>query len=113
MNLKHETEISISRSGHTQSDIVFIGSEKTGHQCSWDIFCAISDLEYDNGYGGQEVASDLIIVFSDGEMLIREEYDGSEWWRHMWPFKKPTAIFPITTPFSNETLERENQYQIK
>lgn len=34
---------------------------------------------YDNGHGGAEIASDLIIIGADW-WLSREEYNGSEWW---------------------------------
>ena len=39
------------------------------------------DTEYDNGWGGAEIASDLIIVGADW-WLSRGEYDGSEWWTY-------------------------------
>lgn len=94
-NLLEETREAITNSGHTESDIVFIGSEKTGHQCTWDEFCVIANVEYDEGYGAAEVAQDLIIVFSDGQKLWRGEYDGSEWWEHSTLFKQPEASLPI------------------
>lgn len=40
----------------------------------WDFL----NREYDNDYGYQELYG--IVVFIDGSILIREEYDGSEWW---------------------------------
>ena len=95
MNLLQETKEAIEASGHAVADIVFIGSEKTGHQCTWDEFCTLADVEYDSGYGAAEVAQDLIVVFSDGQKLWRGEYDGSEWWEHSTPFKRPDASWPI------------------
>ena len=38
-----------------------------------------SQTEYDSGFGGQEVASDLKILGMDF-VMIRHEYDGSERW---------------------------------
>jgi hypothetical protein len=38
------------------------------------------DVEYDNGFGGQELFG--IIWFEDGTFGSRGEYDGSEWWRY-------------------------------
>jgi len=38
------------------------------------------DLEYDNGYGTQEIGG--FIVFTDNSWLSRNEYDGSEWWEY-------------------------------
>jgi hypothetical protein len=94
-NLLQETKEAISSSGHTEADIVFIGSEKSGHQCTWAEFCALADVDYDAGFGASQVAQDLIVVFSDGQKLWRGEYDGSEWWKHSTPFKRPETALPI------------------
>ena len=95
MNLLQETKEAIKESGHTEADIIFIGSENSGHQCTWEEFCVLADVEYDNDYGAQEVAQDLIIAFKDGQKLWRGEYDGSEWWNYSTPFKRPHVALPI------------------
>lgn len=79
-NLLQETIQAIEKSGHTIDDIIFIGSLTSGHSCTWDEFKTLADIEYDAGYGAQEVASDLVICFGDGNRLWRREYDGSEKW---------------------------------
>lgn len=94
-NLLKETKIAIKESGHTPTDVVFIGSEKSGHQCTWDEFTILANVEYDSGYGADQVATDLIIVFSDGQKMWRGEYDGSEWWNHSTPFVQPAEPKPI------------------
>jgi hypothetical protein len=38
------------------------------------------DLEYDAGYGGQELFG--TVWLKDGTWLERGEYDGAEWWEH-------------------------------
>lgn len=96
MNLLRETLADIARSGHLPQDIVFIGSEVSGHQCSWEEFQRLADVEYDAGFGAQKVASDLIIVFGDGQKMWRQEYDGSEQWGVTRPFQLPTETRPIT-----------------
>lgn len=50
------------------------------------------DFEYDAGFGRQEVFG--VIWYSDGTWSERQEYDGSEWWRHVVCPPLPT----ITTP---------------
>jgi len=95
MNLLQETIKAVKGSGHKESDIVFIGSEESGHQCTWDEFKKLADIEYDNGYGSAEIASDLIVVFSDGATMWRGEYDGSEWWNYSSPFVMPANRLPI------------------
>jgi hypothetical protein len=95
-NLLRETTIAITSSGHTPEDIVFIGSEKSGHSCTWQEFTVIADVEYDAGFGSQKVAPDLIIVFKDGQKMWRGEYDGSEWWAYSRPFVLPGERKPMT-----------------
>lgn len=46
------------------------------------------NVKYDNGYGGQELFG--TIWYADGTWSSREEYDGSEWWRHNKCPKLPT-----------------------
>lgn len=99
-NLYEETMEDIKDSGHKISDIIFIGSEKTGHQCTWDEFKELSNVDYDSGFGGQKVASDLIIVFSDGLKMWRGEYDGSEWWEYSTTFQVPKNRKKITNLFA-------------
>lgn len=89
MNLLEETVEDIVNSGHSALDIIFIGSVESGYSCSWDQFKLIADIDYDCGFGGQEIASDLIIAFSDGHTMWRHEYDGSECWRYSKPFVMP------------------------
>ena len=46
-----------------------------------DYFINKLNFTYDRGYGGQELYGQ--ILFKDGTVAIRGEYDGSEWWRHI------------------------------
>lgn len=96
MNLLQETIADIEESEHTPDDIIFIGSETSGHSCTWEEFSLMADQDYDDGYGAQEVAEDLIIVFSDGSKMWRHEYDGSESWLYSTPFKMSKDLKPIT-----------------
>ena len=94
-NLLAETRSAIKASGHMTDDIVFIGSEPDGYECTWDEFCVLANQEYDEGFGAQEVAKDLVMVFRDGAKMWRHEYDGSENWEFSTPFKRPTKATPI------------------
>jgi hypothetical protein len=100
MNLLTETLEAIKNSGHAQTDVIFIGSEESGRCCSLDQFKILADQEYDDGFGGQEVARDLVIVFSDGAKMWRGENDGSEWWNFSTPFVKPANTKPIDNLFT-------------
>lgn len=99
-NLLTETQEFIEKSGYSTDDIVYIGSKnRSGHSCTWDEFKVLADKEYDSGYGGTEVATDLIILFSDGNYMFRDEYDGSEWWDVTVGIKVPDDKCNIKTLF--------------
>lgn len=100
INFLEETKKDIQDFKHQVEDIVFIGSMISGHQCSWSEFETLADFEYDNGYGLAEIAQDLIIVFSNGDWMHRDEYDGSEWWAPLRAFQYPKQVLPIKR-FSN------------
>jgi hypothetical protein len=102
MNLLKETLAVISNNNYSPSDIKFIGSGITNHSCSWDEFCIIANKEYDCGYGSQQVAEDLIVVFNDGAILSRKEYDGSEWWECSLKFKMPSETQKINNLFAGD-----------
>lgn len=113
--LLDETLEEIARSKHTPEDIIFIGSQQSGHRCTWGQFSELAIFEYDSGYGAQKVAFDLIIVFSDGTFMKRGEYDGSEYWSYGKPFVEPQNIKAITSLFVKaeqvgwKTLEAINE----
>jgi len=86
-NLLIETKNAIKDSNHNLGQIIFIGSEESGHSCTWSEFCCLANQEYDSGYGAQQVACDLIIAFDDGQKMWRNEYDGSEGWEYSTPLK--------------------------
>ena len=113
MNLLKETIECISLSGHNTSDITFIGSEESGHCCSWDEFTVLANEDYDSGFGASQVAEDLIIVFNDGQKMWRGEYDGSEWWELSVPFTSPLEFKPISKLITNkvgwDTLKEINE----
>jgi hypothetical protein len=78
-NLLEETIAILWGEGKTPSDVEWVGSENGQYAISWDEFKEISNVQYDAGFGGQEIISDLVVVGKDF-WLSRGEYDGSEWW---------------------------------
>lgn len=96
MNFLQETVGAIARSGHTPSEITFIGSLDSGHSCTWQEFMNMADFRYDSGYGAQKIARDLVIAFSDKTYMTRSEYDGAEGWNYNLPLVLPTERKPIT-----------------
>lgn len=95
MNLLGETKDAISQSGHSTDDVRFVGSRDGKLGIPWSQAEKVLDIDYDDGYGGQEIAADLVVVFTDGGFLRREEYDGSEWWEYEPPFRGPETQKPF------------------
>lgn len=80
INLLTETLESMREFERSPSDVAWVGTPEGDCVISWDEFSRMADQTYHEGYGGQEVRNDLIIVFNDGAWMERGEYDGSEWW---------------------------------
>ena len=76
-NLLSETLMFMAEHGKTPDDVRWVGD--TTIWFSWDEFANVANVEYDAGFGGQEVASDLLVV-GDDWWMERHEYDGTEWW---------------------------------
>lgn len=100
MNLLEETIEKIKEAGLNIEDIIFIGSKDGRYRCTWEEFLVLANREYDEGYGSNEVASDLIILFKDNSRMYRGEYDGSEWWDVIRPLQIPVESKPIATLFT-------------
>ena len=81
-----ETVAKLEENGKTFDDVEWIGGDD--FEITKENFKNISHFCYDSGYGGQEVARDLKLVGKDF-IMIRGEYDGSEWWEFI--KTKPTG----------------------
>lgn len=93
MNLLKETMSVLDRHGKSIGDIVWVGC--SDFKISMDQFLDLSNKTYDDGYGTQEVARDLIVCGSDF-WLERHEYDGSEWWEFKTLPKEPKETRKVT-----------------
>lgn len=80
MNLKTETGECLAGHGKTFGDIKIVCGDD--FNIPVDNFLSLADTEYDNGFGGQEVARDLTLI-GDGFVMIRTDYDGAEAWRYI------------------------------
>jgi len=94
MNLLKETVKILEENKKTLNDIVWFGNKSMS---AVDIdLSKFLNVEYDAGYGGNEICSGLILV-GKNFWLERGEYDGSEWWE----FKKmPTKPRKKTRHYS-------------
>ncbi len=91
MTLLEETIEFLKTYGKTPEDVLWCGDEH--HWFPWEVFEVYADFEYDSGFGGQEVAPDILVV-GDGWWMERGEYDGSEWWEFKTLPKKPESMMP-------------------
>lgn len=98
-NLLEETKGMLKHGGYTPEDIVFIGVVQSGLSCTWREFEIMANRTYNAGFGCHNVLGDLTIAFSDGCRLERGEYDGTEWWEWVRPFKMPDNQQPLTYLF--------------
>lgn len=95
MNLLKETLAALKTHGLKPEDVLWVGSTNGKLVMDWAAFEPIADrTNYDSGYGGQEIASDLVVVGGTW-WLERGEYDGSEWWE----FKTMPVRDPVSEPF--------------
>ena len=86
MNLLRETIKVLKEYNKEPKDVEWVGTND-GY-ITWDKFKKLADRNYDNGYGGEEVNIDLVVVGKDW-WLERHEYDGSEWWEYKTLPQKP------------------------
>jgi hypothetical protein len=113
-NLLKETVDVLHEIGKSGADVAWIGNRHGTMSIRWDEFEKAAMLcNYDGGYGGQEVASDLIVMGAGGAWwLERGEYDGSEWWNFMTAPKLKPAAAPFSMfTFTNETEENRYRYE--
>ena len=78
-NLLEETTKILARHGKSLADIIWVGCKE--FSIPVESFLALSNKKYNDGYGKQEVAIDLLVVGNDW-WLERHGYDGSEWWEY-------------------------------
>lgn len=81
MNLLNETRDILLSNNKTFDDVLFVGDEATHTKMTVKDFLEHANVEYKNGYGIEEINTDLILVGKDF-WLERHEYDGSEWWEY-------------------------------
>ena len=103
-NLKFETLEILKENGKTIKDIRWIGSKDIA--IPLDLFWILADTEYNNDFGSQKVARDLVVV-GDDWWLERAEYDGSEWWEFKTMPTKPSTEKEVASVIGGmwDTLE--------
>ncbi len=89
-NLYDETVAFLADHNKSFDDVVFVSGN--GHEIALDNFIKIARAyDYDEGYGGNKVPMDLIIVGEDW-WIERNEYDGSEWWEYKALPVRPSTV---------------------
>lgn len=93
-NLLQETIDSLTFHEKNVSDVLWVGSFDGEYSMAWEEFAIIANVDYDDGFGSQKIAKDLVVV-GRGWWMERGEYDGSEWW----DFKTKPVRKTKTKPF--------------
>lgn len=96
MNLKQETLDAMAENGMVIADIAYISNRNLNQIMSVEDFFQLADREYNNSASGNEVNTELLIVFTNGDRLVRGNYDNNEWWEFIQAV--PTMPPPIATP---------------
>lgn len=103
MNLLEETKNDIELEGHTVDDVIWVGSKDGTLAITWAQFEQLANFEYDDGFGSEEIAKDLVVV-GDNWWLERHDYDGSEWWEYKtMPIKASNAVIFSTVSNHGES----------
>ncbi|NCB47635.1 hypothetical protein EOM81_11535 [bacterium] len=109
-NLLKETIEVLAENGKSEADVLWVGNKKA--YVSWADFAEYAkNLEYDSGYGGNEIDGGLLVVGLDW-WLERHEYDGSEWWEFKSLPIKPkdnAAVDVLADTYYLTDEERENR----
>ena len=100
VNLKNSTLNILKRHNKLPSDIKWVGC--VSFKIPIEEFWKLADA----GYGGVEVAEDLIIV-GESWWLERHEYDDSEWWEYKELPQEPKKILSVPTLFP----EKDTKYE--
>ena len=64
------------------------------------------NINYNSGYGSEEIRRDLKIVLKNGDFIIRREYDGSEWFEYM---ESPKTDVELEDLLDSEYLDYYNR----
>lgn len=99
MNLLRETLDILSQHGKRLDDVVAICNNS--FQITKQDFIEYADMEYDNGYGCEEINPNLKLIGEDF-WLERNTYDGSEWWEY--------KTFP---QYSNLPYKKADEYTLR
>jgi hypothetical protein len=103
INLLTETLEVLTKNGKSEKDIIWLGCDD--FQITWENFKEVAaKADYDNGYGSSQVAPNLKIV-GNGFVMIRGEYDGSEWWDYYGTSETPIKTLKITALTINQADE--------
>jgi len=103
-NFLEETLGCLGKCKKTPKDVRWVGSRDGKYVINWAEFEVLADTCYDNGFGSQEVADDLVVV-GNGWWLERSEYDGAEGWR----FKKTPRRRKVMMIYDTITVEQHNK----
>lgn len=103
-NLLRETLEKLNYSGQTPENVLWVGNYEGTRVVTWEEFAKIAaEVDYDSGYGANEIVRDLVIV-GDTWWLDRGEYDGSEWWNFNTIPVRQESSHPFTRVVDDNTF---------
>ena len=98
-NLWKETICDLAENGKTWDDVICVCCDD--FKITKSQFEKLANREYNDGYGGVEVAQDLMVVGADF-WLERHQYDGSEWWDYIpFAYEIPKNVIEVKSVITN------------
>ena len=111
-NFLTETDRVLSRNHKTWDDVRWVGTREI--ELDIDAFKDVaSGIDYDSGYGIQEIVDDIVIV-GDNWYLERQAYDGAERWRYITIPTRPMQDytgkdFTLRSPYGTDDFANVNK----
>lgn len=119
MNLLIETLECLKELNINKDDIYGVYDGKT--LLNWNDFKELAfKVNYDNGYGSQEI-NESLLIYTKKAILYRHEYDGAECWKYIPVLNKEDLLSPKEIQqikplfhdkiFNNERFILQNSYE--
>lgn len=112
INFLTETNHVLSRNHKTWNDVRWVGTREI--ELDIDAFKDVASvLDYDSGYGIQEIVDDILIV-GDDWYLKRQSFDGAERWQYVDIPKRPAKTyngknFTLRSPYGTDDFANVNE----
>jgi hypothetical protein len=104
-NLYDEIMNLLDEYGYDTSQIISVGVPGVVSFNVDDFLTAAEEINYDGGYGTEQINTGLVMLMWDGCWFERETYDGSEWFAYRKAPTLPTNTISDTTEITAHIVD--------